>query len=136
MSQYEQMKKDFPTMYLRVMRNDAKVRCVAAGPAVAAASGVLLDMINDGTLCRPRPEVINPEFISSEGQYDELISLGDAFLDEPAAEGSVLGDFAELAEEAGLQDVADELHEAAAKVKPRAPRKSRAKKNDPDNFPM
>lgn len=115
MSQYEQMKKDFPTMYLRVMRNDAKVRCVAAEPAA---------------------EVINPEFISSEGQYDELISLGDAFLDEPAAEGSVLGDFAELAEEAGMQEVADELHEAAAKVKPRAPRKSRAKKNDPDNFPM
>lgn len=108
MSQYEQMKKDFPTMYLRIMRNDAKVRCVAAGPAVAAASGALLDMINDGTLCRPRPEVIKPEFISSEGQYDELISLGDAFLDEPAA----------------------------AKVKPSAPRKSRAKKNDPDNFPM
>lgn len=88
MSQYEQMKKDFPTMYLRVMRNDAKVRCVAA---------------------------------------------------EPAAEGQFLRDFAELAEEAGLQDVADELREAAAEVKPRAPRKpskSRAKKNDPDNFPM
>lgn len=79
MSQYEQMKKDFPTMYLRVMRNDAKVRCVAAAPA---------------------------------------------------AEGSVLSDFAELAEEAGLQDVADELHEAASEVKPRAPRKSRAKKKE------
>lgn len=72
MSQYEQMKKDFPTMYLRVMRNDAKVRITTT----------------------------------------------------------------ELAEEAGLQDVADELHEAASEVKPRAPRKSRAKKNDPDNFPM
>lgn len=82
MSQYEQMKKDFPTMYLRVMRNDAKVHITTA---------------------------------------------------EPAAEGSILGDFAELAEEAGMQDVADELHEAAAKVKPRKPR---AKKNDPDNFPM
>lgn len=85
MSQYEQMKKDFPTMYLRVMRNDAKVRCVAA---------------------------------------------------EPAAEAIILSDFAELAEEAGLQDVADELREASSEVKPRAPRKSRAKKNDPDNFPM
>ena len=88
MSYYEQMKKDFPTMYLRLMRNDSKVRCVAAGPATKEAR-------------------------STE---------------------NVLADFAELAEEAGMHEVADELHEAAAEVKPA--KKPRAKKNDPDNFPM
>lgn len=117
MSQYEQMKKDFPTMYLRVMRNDAKVRCVAAGPATKEArstENVLADFAElaeeagmhevADELREAATEVLNPEFISSEGQYDELVSLGDAFLDEPRA--------------------------------PRKPRKSRAKKNDPDNFPM
>ena len=107
-----QWREPFPNLYLRSMRGDCAVKVVRV--PVASYS--------------PSPEALEASDAAFVAALQQEFSTAD-FLTE----------FAELAEEAGMDDVAEELTVAAEKSKPkkeRKPRKSAKRKTDPDNFPL
>lgn len=119
-----QWRTQFPNLYLRAVRGDCSVTVLTKANPLTVED---LDYIEKTYM--PLPEVTHaPSF---EPQFDE-----EALISHMA---NFLTDFAELAEEAGMDDVAEELVVAAEEIKPKKERKERKpakRKTDPSNFPM
>lgn len=111
-----QWRTQFPNLYLRAVRGDCSVTVMTKANPLTVED---LDYIEKTYM--PLPEV----------QVDE-----EALTSHMA---NFLTDFAELAEQAGMDDVAEELVVAAEEIKPkkeRKERKARKSRNHPDNFPL
>ena len=119
-----QWRTQFPNLYLRAVRGDCSVTVMTKANPLTVED---LDYIEKTYM--PLPEVTHaPSF---EPQFDE-----EALTSHMA---NFLTDFAELAEEAGMDDVAEELVVAAEEIKPkkeRKERKARKSRTHPDNVPL
>lgn len=111
-----QWRTQFPNLYLRAVRGDCSVTVLTTANPLTVED---LDYIEENYMPLP------------EAQVDEEAPTSNT--------ANFLTDFAELVEEAGMDDVAEELVVAAEEVKPkkeRKPRKPAKRKTDPSNFPM
>lgn len=127
-----QWRTQFPNLYLRAVRGDCSVTVMTKANPLTVED---LNYIEKTYM--PSPEVLEASdaaFVASvqyEAQFDE-----EALTSHMA---NFLADFAELAEEAGMDDVAEELNAATEEAKPkkeRKERKTRKGRNHPDNFPL